>query len=165
MSAQDFQKMMDDQQAEFQAMREAFQADLAQAQAQLAAAGIAPEAPGAQGLGPDVNSVAIRLPSFWVTAPELWFALTEASFDTRHPKITVDSSKYNHVLQALPQEVLTECKQGITTEGQNRYATLKATLIKTYGKSPATKNAELLEMNAHPRGMGCLLYTSPSPRD
>ena len=66
MSAQDFQKMMDDQQAEFQAMREAFQADLAQAQAQaqLAAAGIAPEAPGAQGLGPDVNFVAIRLPSF-----------------------------------------------------------------------------------------------------
>ena len=44
MSAQDFQKMMDDQQAEFQAMREAFQADLAQAQAQLAAAGIAPGA-------------------------------------------------------------------------------------------------------------------------
>ena len=127
MSAQDFQKMMDDQQAEFQAMREAFQADLAQAQAQQAAAGIAQEAPGIQ--GPDINSVAIRLPSFWATAPELWFSQTEASFDTRHPKITVDSSKYNHVLQALPQEVLTECEQAITTEGQNRYATLKATLI------------------------------------
>ena len=63
--------------------------------------------------GPEINSIAVRLPNFWVTSPELWFAQVEANFDTRHPKITVDSSKYNHVLQVLPQEVLTEVRDAI----------------------------------------------------
>ena len=172
MSAKEFQKMMEDQQVEFQAMREAYQADLATAQAVAlqAQAQLAAQQPVAQPLQdqdtappPEVGSLAIRLPTFWTTSPELWFAQVEASFDTRNPKITSDISKYNHILQALPQEVLNECEDAVSSHGTDRYTTLKDALFKVYGKSAATKNAELLEMSARPNG--CLLYTSPSPRD
>ena len=155
MSAKEFQKLIDQQQIEFQAMRESYQADIAEARAQTeevcqqleqslnagappaAAAAAAPFLPGP----PEVNSVAIRLPTFWTAAPELWFIQTEASFDTRHRKITAEASKYSHILQPLPQDVLMDCEEAISAEGPNRYTTLKAALIKAYGKTAATKSA------------------------
>ena len=103
MLAEEFQKMMEDQQVEFQAMREANQADLATAQAaaQQAQAQLAAQQPLAQPLQdqdtvppPEVGSLVIRLPTFWTTSQELWFAQVEASFDTRNPKITSYISKY-----------------------------------------------------------------------
>ena len=155
MSAEDFQKMMEDQQVEFQAMREAYQANLATAQAAAlqAQAQLEAQQPVAQPLQdqdavppPEIGSLAIRLPTFWTTSPELWFAQVEASFDTRNPKITSDISKYNHILQALPLEVLNECEEAVSSHGTDWYATMKDALLKVYGKSAATKNAELLEI-------------------
>ena len=166
MSVKELREMIEKQQEEFQAMREAYQADLAEARQGLQGLQVA-EDPQQAAASPEISSLAIRLPTFWSTSPALWFTQAEASFDTRNPKVTVDSTKFNHVLQALPQDILTEFEHVIERQGPDRYATLKAALIKAYGKTRATKNAELLEMSATPGGMGdsCLLYTSPSPRD
>ena len=101
-----------------------------------------------------MGAVTARLPNFWTNTPELWFAQTEANFENRHPKVTLNSSKYTHTLQALPQEVLIECEHAITNEGQERYKYLKEALIKAYGKSQAKKNAELLTMSSRPGGLG-----------
>ena len=95
-----------------------------------------------------VDSVAIRLPNFWMAEPEIWFMQVEANFENRHPKITVDYTKFTHVLQALPQEVLSDCQHALLAGGDDRYGTLKAALIKAYGKSRAKKNAELLALNS-----------------
>ena len=157
MSVEEMQAMMEKQQLEFQAMREAYQADLAKAQGELAAlAQNKPEFSFDQGQGPapEVGSVAIRLPTFWVTRPEMWFYQTEASFETRNPKITTDMSKYNHVLQALPADVLNDCEHVIKAQGPDRYVALKAALIKAYGKTQDTKNAELLELATRSAGLG-----------
>ena len=152
MSVEELQSMIEKQNQEFQAMREAFQADLAEARAQAAGA----NAPAVAALEEqaDVASIAIRLPNFWVASPELWFSQVEANFETRNPKITTDSSKYNHIMQALPQDVLNDCEHAVQAQGPDRYNKLKATLIKIYGKSPATKNAELLSLTAKPGGLG-----------
>ena len=136
-STEELQATMEQQQAELKAIIE-----------QYASAGAQPQA------APGVDSVAIRLPNFWTTSPELWFAQTEASFDNRSPKITTDGSKYNHVLQALPQDVLDEVELAVSTVGANRYETLKTALIKSYGKSTAKKSAELLAMIARPGNLG-----------
>ena len=89
------------QQIEFQAMRKAFQADLASEQAaqdQLAAQPAAALQPVPQAVPPpEVSLLTICLPTFWVASPELWCAQVEASFETRNPKITTDTSKYNHL--------------------------------------------------------------------
>ena len=42
----------------------------------------------------------------------------------------------------------------ITTEGNNRYEDLKKALIDAYGRSKASKQAELLAMASKPGGMG-----------
>ena len=78
----------------------------------------------------------------------------EANFDTRSPKITTDTSKYNHVIQALPQEVLTKCETAANAVGNDRYETLKQALISVYGKSEAQKGSELLMMTTRPGALG-----------
>ena len=42
----------------------------------------------------------------------------------------------------------------MSNQGPDRYATMKDALLRVYRKSPATKNAELLEMSARPNGLG-----------
>ena len=143
-------------------MREAFQADLQAAQARVTAAQQQlQQATGGEPAAPvmEVGSVVIRLPTFWTAAPELWFLQTEASLETRHPKITADSFKFNHILQALPQDVLMDCEVAINVDGANRYVKLKEALLKAYGTTSATKSAELLELNAVP---GVLADRRPS---
>ena len=95
MSVEKLEQMMEKQQMEFQAMRDAYLADLAKAHDELASqrAQASPQFSfDLEQPRPEVGSVAIRLPTFWLSRPE-------ASFETRNPKITTDMSKYNHVLQ------------------------------------------------------------------
>ena len=135
--------MVEQQKQDFELLRGQYEAQLQAAQPQAGAAVEAPE----------VGSVAVRLPTFWMASPELWFAQVEANFDNRNPKITTDMSKYNHVLQALSEEVLNECEHAISSHGTDRYPTLKKALLKAYGKSTAKKSAQLLEMAAKPGSM------------
>lgn len=52
----------------------------------------------------EVESVNYFIPKFWLTNPVVWFARTEAIFKNR--RIKADSTKYNLVLEALPEDVL-----------------------------------------------------------
>ena len=142
MSEERLQALMEQQQLELKNITETYQTS------QLAAAAAGAGAPE----DPEANSVAIRLPNFWANNPELWFALIEANFEARAPKITTGASRYAYALQALPQDVLTEVEHVVATVSVEKYSLLKRALLKAYGRLPAKRNA-------------CLLYTSPSPRD
>ena len=157
MSVDDHRAQLDQQKAEFQELRDQCMVELAQSQAQIQALSQQPQGPGVavvEAAGPEVGSVAMCLPAFWTSSPELWFAQVEVSFDNSNPKITTDSSKYNHVLQALTQDVLFECESAISSQVVDGYLALNEVLLKVNGKSPVVKNAELLSMSLKPGGLG-----------
>ena len=114
-----------------------------------AAAGMQPAAQGAGGDG-EVNSTAVKLPNFWANDPELWFFQVEAVFENRTPKVTVDSTKFNHAMAAIPQDVLNTCR-GIIQLPPNtpdRYQQLKTALTDSYSKTESQRHAELIEFAA-----------------
>ena len=77
---------------------------------------------------PAISAVSIKLPPFWKADPLVWFAQVEAQFTTR--AITVDSTKYAHVIAALPPDVSQEIRDIlINPPDTDRYATLKKSLI------------------------------------
>ena len=59
---------------------------------------------------PNLGSVAVKLPTFCMHDPELWFLQTEAVFNTRHPPVTRDATKFNHTVTALLSEALNACR-------------------------------------------------------
>ena len=95
-----------------------------------------------------IAAVALKLPTFWTAEPEVWFAQTEAQFAARDPAIVADLTKYNYVVAALDNTTATEVKALLLhPPATQKYDTLKAALIKAYGKSQATKDTELLSLN------------------
>jgi hypothetical protein len=80
----------------------------------------------------------VKLPDFWVKDPKMWFAQAEAQF--RHARITVEGTKYDHVLVKLPEDVImsvraliSEIEADPTMERQS-YQLLKTALLGSYGK-------------------------------
>ena len=104
----------------------------------------------------EVGSVAVKLPSFWTQAPDMWFFQIEAVFNNRQPKVTVDATKFNHAVAALPQDVLLEIRHiiGLPETTPDRYVKLKEALTETYGKDGEEKQAELLQFIARSNGLG-----------
>ena len=47
-----------------------------------------------------------------------------------------------------------DCQHAVSATGPNWYENIKTSLIKAYGKTEATKNAELLEMASRPGSLG-----------
>ena len=95
-----------------------------------------------------ISSVSIKLPPFWTTRPEVWFRQVEAQFATRSPAITVDLTKFNHVVAALDTATAGEVEAIILsppTDG--KYHALKAALINAFGKTQAAKDRELLSLS------------------
>ena len=93
-----------------------------------------------------VNAVSVKLPEFWIKSPEVWFARVEAQFNTK--AITQDQTKYDYVVSALDINTADEVQAILTNPPAiNKYDTLKTALIKTFGKSQAQKDAELLNLN------------------
>ena len=113
-----------------------------------------PVAPVAQDDGgpdfPNVSSVAVKLPTFWTHDPDLWFLQTESVFNTRTPWVTRDSTKFDHVVTALPADALNAIQNIIRMPAAtpDRYARLKTTLQQTYGKTAAQKHVELIQYAA-----------------
>lgn len=62
---------------------------------------------------PAVIATELKLPNFWPKNPRVWFSQVEARFQLRH--ITSQSTKYLHVVAALPPEIAeTKCRLSTT---------------------------------------------------
>ena len=88
------------------------------------------------------------LPKFWPTRPEIWFIQAETIFEDRIPLVTTDKAKANLVLRALPCDVLEKVEHVVTGAAPvgGRYPALKSALIDCYGRSQATRYADLIEL-------------------
>ena len=93
-----------------------------------------------------IEAVSIKLPDFWHRAPEVWFARVEAQFGTK--KITEDQTKFDYVVSALDMVAAEEIQAILLNPPEeNKYPAIKQILVKTYGKTQAEKDAELLNLN------------------
>ena len=73
----------------------------------------------------------------------MWFRQVEAQFATRSPAITVDLTKFNHVVAALDNATAGEVKAIILSPPRDdKYDALKAALINSFGKTQAAKGME-----------------------
>ena len=94
----------------------------------------------------EVKSVSIKLPEFWHKSPEVWFVRIESQFNTKN--IIQDQTKYDYVVSSLSAEVAEEVQAVLLNpSATNKYINLKKALIKTFGKSQAQKDLELLNLN------------------
>lgn len=92
-----------------------------------------------------VTAVAIKLPEFWINSPEVWFARVEAQFNIRG--IISDTTKYDYTVGALDYKTAEEVQSILVNPpNDDKYRTLKAALIKAFGKSQAQKDLELLNL-------------------
>ena len=94
-----------------------------------------------------VNATAVKLPAFWQGNPEVWFKQVESVFTTRNPAITMQQTKFDYVIQALDNSTADHVQNIILDPPANPYDTLKAALIKAFGKTQAEKDQELLSLN------------------
>ena len=75
-----------------------------------------------------LGAVGLKLPQFWKKDPEVWFAQAEAQFETR--KITLESTKYSHVIATLPPEVAQDIRDILINPPKtDAYTILKEKLI------------------------------------
>jgi hypothetical protein len=81
----------------------------------------------------------------------LWFARVESCFAAHQPAITVDNTKFAHVVQLLDGAAAAEVRSIILTPPANdRYKAIKDELLKVFGRTQASKDRELL----HGSGLG-----------
>lgn len=92
----------------------------------------------------EANAVALKLPPFYKSNPAMWFRQVEAQFTIRNPAITEDNTKFAYLLSALPADIaeLMEFAVENATMG-DKYASLKAALIKQFGLTKAQKAKKL----------------------
>ena len=88
----------------------------------------------------EVNAVSIRMPPFMESAIGGWFSIIEAHFSLRN--ITVSSTKYFHVLSALPPEIVTKIPASVLNE--QSYDALKNALIQIHERTKQELFARLI---------------------
>ena len=114
----------------------------------LEAGDIAALATAIQGLRPEsatVNTTAVKLPPFWSGNPEVWFKQVESSFATR--KVTTQQTKFDYVIQALDNSTAEKVQSVILSPPEEPYNTIRASLIKIFGKTQAQKDQDILNIN------------------
>ena len=114
----------------------------------LEAGDIAALATAIQGLRPEpatVNTTAVKLPPFWSGNPEVWFKQVESNFATR--KITTQQTKFDYVIQALDNSTAEKVQSVILSPPEEPYNTIRALLIKIFGKTQAQKDQDILNIN------------------
>lgn len=91
----------------------------------------------------EANVVRVKLPNFWSNNPTTWFIQAEAQFQLA--RISVDSSKYYHVVASLPQDVaesVSDLLQDPPTT--DMYKKLKTTLIDRHSLSIEARIRKLI---------------------
>lgn len=96
----------------------------------------------AQQLAKLVNLAPLQLPQFIPRNPLLWIHMVESSFNTHHPRITVNQTKYDHMVKALPYNIAEEISDVITN--QLGYDKLKEALINRFSESTERRFEKLL---------------------
>ena len=120
---------------------DALRVQVAQLQAQLAAL----PAPG-PAQGPIVvAAAAVKLPSFWPAEPIGWFVQAESQFATKN--VTVDETKYHHLVGALDKDTVTRVLDILVTPPNvDKYATLKARLLGSLSLTRRDRAAKILDL-------------------
>ena len=109
-----------------------------------------------------VNTVSIKLPEFWSKSPEVWFASVESQFGVKG--ITQNHQKYDYIVSALGINTAEEVQSVlINPPAESKYNTLKKALNKTFCKSQAQKDAELLNLNGLGKNSQLLSYARSTP--
>ena len=86
-----------------------------------------------------VDVVGLKLGTFWTDRPTIWFKQAEAQFVLK--KITVEETKYHHVLVALDNRTSGEVEFIIEDPPADKpYTALKEALLEAYEKTPSQKN-------------------------
>lgn len=89
-----------------------------------------------------VHVVSVKLPLFWKDDPAAWFSYVESTFNLRN--ITVQRTKFDHLVTSLPFEVVREVKDVIDNPGEEPYNKLKNTLISRTSISERDRLRQLL---------------------
>ena len=88
-----------------------------------------------------VAVVSVKLPPFW----PVWIQQVEAQFHTKN--ITVDATKYYHVVAALDQSTATRLLDLLEAPPANgKYDTLKTCLLGTFGITRRQRAAQLFDI-------------------
>lgn len=91
-----------------------------------------------------IERVAIKPPPFWKSSPKLWFSHLEAQFVTG--SIVSDETKYYYVVAALDEHMLKLVSDIVEKPpNQNKYKTLRDSLIQILSESEAQRLQKLLK--------------------
>ena len=78
-----------------------------------------------------VAKLAIKLPDLWTDDPDLWFMHAEFAF--RNSQVTQSKTKFDHVMQKLPQNIMISVRGLIMKSAASTpYEDLKAKLVSSY---------------------------------
>ena len=80
-----------------------------------------------------VTKVGIKLPDLWTEDHNLWFLHAEAAF--RNSQITQSKTKFDHIVQKLPQKIMVSVRgliMGSAASSANPFVDLKAKLVSSY---------------------------------
>lgn len=79
-----------------------------------------------------ISKIAVKLPDFWTEDPDLWFLHAESAF--RNAQISQSQTKFDHVVQKLPQNIMVSVRSLIMTASSSAtpYEDLKAKLVSSY---------------------------------
>ena len=93
-----------------------------------------------------IAAVSVKLPQFWPDKTRFWFAQAEAQFETKG--ITVEKTKFSHVVQMLDSKTATQALDIIETPDPTEpYTVLKNQLTKAFSLSDSEKASRIIDMN------------------
>ena len=104
---------------------------------------------GEEGDTRTIVAVSIKMPAFTPDDPDIFFIAAEAQFETRSPPITVDRTKFFHIVGALPPDVLSRIKDLIKNPpATDAYGALKTRLTQTFAAPPEERALKIIENNS-----------------